>query len=226
MSEVEQFCFCWLAGASGEDATQKRAAMVKASQWKSKEKITVGFLDGDTGVQGKVREAALGWKNHMGVVLDFRKDANTLVRISFKHKGSWSTLGTTCRQVPKGQATMNYGWLTPTSTPTEVERVVLHEFGHALGLVHEHQNPAGGIKWNKPQIYKDLSGPPNSWTKEQIDHNMFKAYAASETNFTATDGKSIMMYPIPKSWTTDGFTVGLNNTLSATDKKFIRKMYP
>jgi len=27
---------------------------------------------------------------------------------------------------------------------------VLHEFGHALGLIHEHQNPAsGGFKWNR-----------------------------------------------------------------------------
>jgi len=24
-----------------------------------------------------------------------------------------------------------------------------HEFGHAIGLAHEHQNPAGGIQWNE-----------------------------------------------------------------------------
>jgi len=150
----------------------------------------------------------------------------TNIRISFQQKGSWSTLGTTCNQVPQGQPTMNYGWLTPSSTDDEVRRVVLHEFGHALGLIHEHQNPAGGIMWNKPAVYKSLMGPPNNWTKQQVDFNMFEPYSAQETNFTQTDPASIMMYSIPASWTTNGFSVGLNKDLSSTDKSFIHKQYP
>ena len=47
---------------------------------------------------------------------------------------------------------MNYGWLTPDSDDDELRRVVLHEFGHALGLIHEHQNPEGGIEWNEPAV--------------------------------------------------------------------------
>jgi len=35
-----------------------------------------------------------------------------------------------------------------------------------------------------------------------------------------------MMYPIPASWTTDGFSVGLNTGLSTTDKTFIAEAYP
>ena len=49
---------------------------------------------------------------------------------------------------------------------------------------------------------------------------MFEPYAAAETNFTALDPRSIMMYPIPAGWTTDGFSVGLNTDLSATDEQF------
>ncbi|WP_437321271.1 matrixin family metalloprotease [Sorangium sp. So ce385] len=41
---------------------------------------------------------------------------------------------------------MNFGWLTLESTQADVESVVLHEFGHALGLIHEHQHPENGIK--------------------------------------------------------------------------------
>ncbi len=55
---------------------------------------------------------------------------------------------------------------------------------------------------------------------------MFQPYAADETNFTTTDRRSIMMYPIPASWTTDGFTVGLNEALSDTDRLFIHEQYP
>ena len=136
-------------------------------------------------------------------------------------------IGTTCRQATdKTQPTMNYGWLTPTSDDAEIERVVLHEFGHALGLIHEHQNPAGGIKWNRDAVIHDLSGPPNNWPLNVIEHNMFEPYEKVETNFTKLDAHSIMMYPIPQSWTIDGFSVGLNSQLSATDKKFIHKQYP
>ncbi len=121
---------------------------------------------------------------------------------------------------------MNFGWLTTESTDAEVQRVVLHEFGHALGLIHEHQNPAQGIQWNRDAVMRDLSGPPNNWDLATIEHNMFEPYAADETNFTATDPASIMMYPIPASWTTDGFSVGLNSALSDTDKWFVNAEYP
>ena len=30
---------------------------------------------------------------------------------------------------------------------------VLHEFGHALGLIHEHQSPfKGGFEWNREEV--------------------------------------------------------------------------
>jgi serralysin len=224
-----KWCFAWHAkkkSAGGKD----RAALVTAARWNSGDTITVSFLDGDPAVQTRVRDAACGWTvpGLANLSLDFRGDTNdTLVRISFQNPGSWSVIGTTCRQITDTtQPTMNFGWLTTESTDAEVQRVVLHEFGHALGLIHEHQNPAQGIQWNRDAVMRDLSGPPNNWDLATIEHNMFEPYAADETNFTATDPASIMMYPIPASWTTDGFSVGLNSALSDTDKWFVNAEYP
>lgn len=222
-----RWCFSWIperAGGPGKD----RAALLNDAKWQPGDVITVAFLDGDPAVQGRVRDVAGEWTGPgmADLTFDFRTGPDALIRISFRHAGSWSLLGTMCRLLPDpSRATMNYGWLTRDSDDDELRRVVLHEFGHALGLIHEHQNPAGGIAWDRPAVIRDLSGPPNDWTPDVIERNMFQPYAASETNFSDTDRDSIMMYPIPPHWTTNGFSVGLNGELSAGDKAFIREAY-
>src|SRR5471030_922448 len=104
---------------------------------------------------------------------------------------------------------MNFGWLEDNTPDEEWRRVVVHEFGHALGCIHEHSNPVGNIQWNKPVVYQYYEGAPNNWTKEQVDSNLFAKYSANITQFTALDPNSIMMYPIPAQFTLDGFSVGL-----------------
>jgi len=223
----DHWCFAWIA--TPPKNVQERAALVKNAKW-NRTTLTVSFLDGEPDVQKKVMEHAKEWTRAAwgpaGLTFDFRKDQPTDIRISFKYDGSWSVIGSTAETIPQDQPTMNYGWLTPDTDDDEYRRVVLHEFGHAIGLIHEHQNPAGGIEWDQPKVIADLSGPPNNWTIPVISHNMFETYDAKETNFTKTDPASIMMYPIPKAWTKNGFSVGLNTDLSETDKSFIAQQYP
>lgn len=225
MANENHWCFAWMHQKAKDEAT--KAALVKAAKWNSGDIITISFLDGVPSVQEKVEQVAKTWvgQGMANLKLDFRNDNNTDVRISFQYSGSWSTIGTECRFVNKPEPTMNYGWLDENSTDEEIRSVVLHEFGHALGLIHEHQNPAGGIKWNKDEVIKDLSGPPNNWSLDTIKHNLFELYKKENTNFTELNKTSIMMYPIPVRWTTDGFSVGENADLSETDKNFIRQQY-
>jgi hypothetical protein len=103
--------------------------------------------------------------------------------------------------------------------------VVLHEFGHAIGLIHEHQNPKGGVNWNKAAVKHDLSGPPNNWDDATIESNMFRFYPQTDVVVTDVDSASIMMYLIPRAWTLDGFSAGLNGELSVNDKALIRSVY-
>jgi len=55
---------------------------------------------------------------------------------------------------------------------------------------------------------------------------MFKFYQPGEVDASDVDPVSIMMYPIPKSWTTDGFSAGMNGELSDMDKNKVRSHYP
>ncbi len=105
--------------------------------------------------------------------------------------------------------------------------VVLHEFGHALGLIHEHQSPASGIRWNRTAVLRDLSGPPNHWDQATIEHNVFRKYSSSTvTQYTQFDPKSIMLYALPSHWMLDHTEFSENKQLSRADKEFVKERYP
>jgi hypothetical protein len=228
MTEENKWCFAWYEQPLVRG--QSRAALQIKAKWPNRGNITISFLDGDPALQERVKEAAMAWvaPGMANLTFDFRKNTNkTDVRISFQYEGSWSMIGTTCRnQTDLSQPTMNFGWLQPNTSSQEVNRVVLHEFGHMLGLIHEHQSPGGKIRWNRKQVIHDLGEGSNHWSLAQTEFNMFKPYKRSETNYTQLDPQSIMMYPIPANWTLNGFLTGMNNELSQTDCSFIHQVYP
>lgn len=227
MSNNERYCFAWPGSESPTGAS--KGALWRQFAWPPRSKITVSFLDGDEGLRKRVTEVAREWVGDglAKLKLDFRTDTTkTDVRIAFvPGNGSWSLVGTSCKQIAHPKPTMNFGWLTPESSDDDLRRVVLHEFGHALGLLHEHMSPAVDIRWKKDVVYAELGDPPNSWSKETVDINLFTPFLAADADFTAFDPKSIMLYPIPAHWTEDGFSTGLNAELSETDKLFIAKTY-
>jgi hypothetical protein len=99
---------------------------------------------------------------------------------------------------------MNFGWLRDHTPDEEYARVVLHELGHAIGCVHEHQHPETPIQWNKQAVALAFSGPPNFWSPADIEANVLHRYAKGETQFSQFDPTSIMIYPIPAALTLDG----------------------
>jgi serralysin len=222
---AKRYCICI---SKERQDVNGRAAIVVGSQWTPGEVIRARFLEGDESLQQRVRDVAERWtaSDMANLTIRWVDSAPSEIRIAFEEgNGSWSYLGTDCRGIEEPDPTMNYGWLTPDSADDELRRVVLHEFGHALGLIHEHQNPEGGIEWNEPAVIADLSGPPNEWGEDTIRRNVLDRYPKDAVIGTDVDGESIMMYPIPASWTLDGFSADLNDDLSEKDVAFIREAY-
>lgn len=217
------------ATASPENARRTRMAVLTGKKWDNGRTLTCAFLDGVAEVQERVIPFARLWERFANVTLDFSPPAEGRtpdIRISFEQQGSWSYLGTDALGIRDDLPTMNYGWLTPEVSDREYERVVVHEFGHALGAIHEHQSPGATIPWDKEAVYRYYGGPPNNWTREQVDVNLFELYDRSITQFSQFDPKSIMLYAIPDELTLGNWEVGWNTTLSDTDKSFIATLYP
>ncbi|KAL8950020.1 MAG: hypothetical protein Q9222_003914 [Ikaeria aurantiellina] len=124
------------------------------------------------------------------------------------------------------KASMNLGWINKNQQEQNLRQVILHEFGHALGAIHEHESPFASIPWNKDRVYKDLGGPPNNWDRAKVDQNMFTLYTLDKVEATAFDMNSIMLYHYPAEWTTNGKATPFNTDLSDGDKSYIHFVYP
>lgn len=192
--------------------------------------LGVHFLDGSTTQRERVQAHARAWSKYANITFDFNADAKAPIRVSFSaDDGSWSAVGTDCLASDffrPGEPTMNFGWLQDDTDDVEYRRVVIHEFGHAVAAIHEHQNPRGGIRWNTAAVYKYFSGPPNNWSKADIDHNVIQKYAEDQLNASKYDPLSIMLYSFPGELLASGRPTRSNTELSRGDKTFIKKTYP
>ena len=204
-----------------------RAAVERMKLWENGRTLRVKFLDGLPDVQAKVQAIAKEWEALANLTLECVSSGTAQIRISFAEEGfSWSTVGTDALTVAASKPTMNYGWLEPNTSLREYQRVVRHEFGHALGMIHEHQNPAalGQIPWDKPKVYAYYA--QQGWDKDDVDFNIFQVYSEDSTNHTAFDPTSIMEYAVPDSLTIGSYAIGWNTEFSATDIEFMRRQYP
>jgi hypothetical protein len=217
--------------ARGESADRGRMVLRLAlpikKKWTNGRTLRVAFLDGDAALQDRVAEVAAPWVDAANLNFDFAGPAEEAdIRVTFLGVGSWSHVGTDAKAVGSDQPTLCLGWLTAESSDDVVRQAVLHEFGHALGAVHEHDSPAGGVPWDRPAVYAFYKGPPNRWSVAEVDANVFAKYDDSVTQFSDFDPDSIMIYPIPDELTIGDYSIDWNPDLSPTDRKWIGIAYP
>lgn len=198
----------------------QKLVLYTSKMWDPGDTLTVSFIGGSAAQRQHVIDAAGRLMAIANLKFDFMSVGAGTLRIAFNQSlGAWSYIAKDALGVSRSQPTMNLGF--------DQGGTYTHELVHALGAIHEHQSPFGNpIIWNKPQVYHDLSGPPNNWDQETIDSNMFATYSESQTNGTQFDAQSVMLYSFPASWTLDGFHVDANAVLSDLDKSWLATKYP
>ncbi|MGZ4864556.1 MAG: matrixin family metalloprotease [Halobacteriota archaeon] len=208
----------------------ERMALLTVKKWPIGSELKCRFLSGSEAQQEKAIKMAKEWLNYANIKFSFADEADAQIRIAFKEgDGSWSAVGSDALDqsyFPKNEPTMNFGWLDETTEDIEWRRVVVHEFGHALGCIHEHQSPNESLKWDKEAVYKYFMGSPNYWDKETIDSNILEKYSPNGVSATLFDRKSIMLYMFPEQLFLDHKGTPNNTDLSSKDKAYISKMYP
>jgi len=112
------------------------------------------------------------------------------IRIDFDPDGgAWSLLGTDCLSADKKECTMNFGWFDVPTT--------LHEFCHAVSMVHEHSNPNGKpINWAVCHV-TSWANSTQGWDASTIKENIIEKYKVDQINGSEFDPLSIMLYFFP-----------------------------
>ncbi|KAK3984314.1 hypothetical protein QBC44DRAFT_301560 [Cladorrhinum sp. PSN332] len=210
----------------GQSPTDALSLTVEDSlRWEAGDTITIKLLGGSKRVKSLVEYYARLWLNHANLEMDFVSTGRADVRVSFYPGGSYSVVGINCRCVmPQDKPTMNLA-IDDATPEHKFRRCVLHEFGHVLGFIHEHQNPAGNIQWDVNEVYNHYLHNQNR-SVEWVDRKIFEAYSYDSHTGTEFDKDSVMIYPILAKHTTNGFSVGMNTQLSQKDKEYAATVYP
>jgi hypothetical protein len=214
--------------------------------WKKLRVVTVAFNGGSDDLYQLIEQTANDWTALGGQLsFSFKDTAGRYrrwtpndrspaanIRISFEktedNNGYWSLLGVLAQNAEPGEPTMNFEEFPDTLQKyfrgqnaaewriSYARTTIVHEFGHAIGLSHEHFNPSCQKDLKMDTIINYLRGPPNGWSEEQARFNMDAQYYAKilakqagplESKLItspATDQSSVMLYVFPAQYYQSG----------------------
>jgi len=195
--------------------------------------LNVCFFNGDPFWHTLVKRHAKTWLEFANLKFRFVAPSeyrDSHIRVSFaspftRPRAFSSLVGNQATQVDVRQPTMHLGFTDDMrGDERECRRLILHEFGHSLGLVHEHQNPDAGITFKIPAVY-DYFSRVHGWDRAMVNHNVVAKVNRNDVkNGSRFDPQSIMLYAFPPEIAEPATRE--NFEISALDKKVIGEVYP
>ncbi len=200
-------------------------------KWQSRKTLKIKFLGSvSDNIKTRIIYEASEWIKYAKLKFEIINDNSMSdIRIILDQKvkggaGSWSTIGTDAIRVPKNEPTMCLAILSGNSLVNNFSITVKHEFGHALGAIHEHQRSDASFKWDEEKVIQYYEDNFN-WPRQKTIDNILYRYMRETLNASKYDPLSIMCYVIPPDFINSGEPPKRNEVLSDQDKKFIAKIY-
>lgn len=261
LPEHLQYLYSRPAAADPNLRTLDHVSVGNARLWENGRTLRVCLFAGNRTVATLIADEASAWTDNAGVKFDFGKgqprgwynclspaNGHFQIRIGFSERGYWSAMGNDSEKLTDVLApsmnlehfNMKYteSRFSPDRVVAEADaydrHVIRHEFGHALGLVHELQNPnlkcVDELIWTGPNnVYDVYGGAPNFWPREKVDLNL-RPDTRSGTIAGPGDNKSEMGYWIPPQHYIRGKDspcyMDMGAGLSPLDKQGIAALYP
>lgn len=196
-------------------------------KWSPGQTIKVKFLNTVPYLEIIVKEVAQEWGKFANIHFDFVENEDADVRIYFGSDNIfWSRIGTLCRHViDQKDPAMHLGAYNIGHDEQIIRGVFLHEFGHVLGCIHEHQHPDVSIPWVEQKVIEYFRETEN-WDENKTRHNVLNKLPDEDLSNSEYDPNSIMHYFFPSELTEDKREFKLNTSLSQKDRDFISFCYP
>jgi len=257
--------FLMKKGYNKDHAERQHAIFMENVKWTNGSTIKVSFWDDDApewkkawvefNVKTKIQP-------HVNLYFNFLNTHNNTsdktgdIRVTFKGHAAKTSIGTG-NTMNRDEPSCHLGWVdAPNGEWTYKNKTynisvkeqqngtkgatVVHEFCHAIGMLHEHQSPNKNYEWKCDYAIDYFAQKPNEWTPAITCGNVLNSYGKDPTcpqctttpligNIKASnyDPDSIMMYAIPKD-ISGAYPTGINanHKLSPNDIAWLAKEYP
>lgn len=203
---------------------KKRALGYSRKFWKPGQTLRITFVNQpEQPLKQAIFAAACQWLPHANLKFELVEDDSYSSELKVHTGGAadqnYSVFGTDALR--SAGASMVLGVTTDMAS---FEHTVIHEFGHALGLDHEHQHPDAAIPWDLPKLYAHYTA--KGVDNDIVDEAILAKLGRTSLTLLPYDRSSIMHYPVPQALTLGDWEVGINTQISDKDQALMRLIYP